>query len=257
MSHDVKKFKLLKKIVGIFGYKIIDKSSAKTERLIDNFTLKIENILDKLINQNKINKILQVGANDGKSDDFLFKNLNKNSDAILIEPMNDAFIKLNENYKEFKKVKCLNLALGLDNNKKNIFSVDPKYFEFYKNKYKDKNVNWLNVLASFHKEHLINHGIKDKHITSKNIQCTTFKNLLDEYNYHNLDLLITDTEGYDITLINNFIETIKTKPIIIFEWIHGKEDEVNLLLKKLKNNNYVFFKIGRDLVCFQKDYKFS
>ena len=130
MSHDVKKFKLLKKIVGILGYKLIDKSSAKSERLIDNFTLKIENILDKLINQNKINKILQVGANDGKSDDFLFKSLNKNLDAILIEPMNDAFIKLNENYKEFKKVKCLNLALGLDNNKKNIFSVDPKYFEF-------------------------------------------------------------------------------------------------------------------------------
>jgi len=42
MSHDIKKYKLLKKIVGILGYKLIDKSSAKTERLIDNFTLKIE-----------------------------------------------------------------------------------------------------------------------------------------------------------------------------------------------------------------------
>ena len=63
-----------------------------------------------------------------------------------------------------------------------------------------------------------------------------------------------DTEGYDCKLINNFIETINIKPIIIFEWIHGDKLEINNLLSKLKNLNYNFMKIGRDLICFQRDY---
>ncbi len=34
----LKKNKLLKKIIGILGYKIIDKESAKTERLIESLS---------------------------------------------------------------------------------------------------------------------------------------------------------------------------------------------------------------------------
>jgi ABC-type Fe2+-enterobactin transport system substrate-binding protein len=94
LSHDLIKFKFLKKIIGSIGYKLIDKKSAKTERLIDNLSVKVENIILPLIDKKKINKIIQVGANDGKSDDFLFKCINKDLDAILIEPINDALFKI-------------------------------------------------------------------------------------------------------------------------------------------------------------------
>lgn len=257
MSHDVKKHKFLKKIIGAIGYKLIDKKSAKTERLIDNFIFKIEDFLKVLINKKKINKILQIGANDGKSDDFLYKSFNKDLKAILLEPMEDAYASLQKNYKLFHKVKCLNLALDIKDHEKKFFSVNPKYSEFYKKKYNDKNVEWLNILSSFHREHLVKHGIKEKHIISKNIQCISFKSLIEKYDYQDLDLLIIDAEGYDCTLVNNFIETVDMRPLIIFEWIHGKDDEVNKLLKKLIENNYEFFKIGRDLLCFQKDFLFN
>lgn len=257
LSHDVKKFKLLKKIIGAIGYKLIDKKSAKTERLIDNFIFKIEDFLKVLINKKKISKILQIGANDGKSDDFLYKSFNKDLEAILVEPMKDAYASLQKNYKSFHKVKCLNLALDIKDHEKKFFSVNPKYSEYYKKKYNDKNVEWLNILSSFHREHLVKHGIKEKHIISQNIQCISFKSLTEKYGYQDLDLLIIDTEGYDCTLVNNFIETVDVRPIIIFEWIHGKEDEVNKLLKKLIENNYEFFKIGRDLICFQKNFLFD
>ena len=56
MSHDLKKFKFLKKIIGSIGYKLIDKKSVKTERVIDNLSVKIENILQTLINKKKLIK---------------------------------------------------------------------------------------------------------------------------------------------------------------------------------------------------------
>ena len=77
MSHDLKKFKLLKKVIGSIGYKLIDKKSSKTERFLDSSSIKVEDIIKPLIVKKQINKIIQVGANDGLSDDFLLKCLIK------------------------------------------------------------------------------------------------------------------------------------------------------------------------------------
>ena len=252
MSHDINKLKFLKKIIGSIGYKLVNKNSVKTERIINNFSVKIDDILQSLVRKKKIKKIIQVGAHDGKSDDFLFKCFNDDLEALLIEPIEDAFINLEKNYKNFKKVKCLNLAVDINNQKKEIFSVNKNYYEFYKKKYKKLNVDWLSVLSSFDKQHLIDHGIKKNHISSKLIKCQTFNELINNYNYQELDLLIIDAEGYDFLLVNNFLETINIRPIIIFEWIHFKNYEIEKLLIKLKNLNYNFLQIGRDLVCFQK-----
>ena len=256
MSHDIKKHKLLKKIIGLLGYKLIDKKSVKTERLIDSFSLKIEDILKPLIKKEKIKKIIQVGANDGKSDDFLFDCLNNDIEAILIEPIEDAFVKLKKNYNNFQKVKCLNLAVDITNKNKEIFSVNKKYYDFYKKKYNDINVEWLNILSSFNKRHLIGHGIKDKHIVSKQIECKTLTELINQYNFQNFDLLIIDVEGYDVILLNDFLKTVNLKPMIIFEWIHAQKNEIEKLLIELEGLNYKFLRTGRDLVCYQKGYLF-
>ncbi len=256
MSHDIKKFKLLKKIIGAIGYKLIDKKSAKSERIIENFSLKIEDILKHLIRKKKIKKIIQIGANDGKSDDFLFNCFDDNLEAILIEPIEDAFKKLEKNYENFVKAKCLNLAVDIDNKSKEIFCVNRKFYEFYKKKYNEVNVEWLDVLSSFNKKHLINHGIKEKHIVSKFIECKTISELINQYNFQNFDLLIIDVEGYDLVILNNFIQTINIKPMIIFEWIHAQKNDIEKLLIELEGLNYKFLRIGRDLICFQRDFLF-
>lgn len=256
MSHDLKKFKFLKKIIGSIGYKLVDKKSLKTERFIDNLSVKIENIIQPLIDKKKINKIIQVGANDGKSDDFLFKCLNTDLNAILIEPINDAFLKLKKNYEQYANVNCLNLAVSIENGSREIFSVNSDYYEHYKKKFQKTNVDWLNILSSFDKNHLINHGIKQHHIKSSNINCITFSKLINDYDYYDVDLLIVDTEGYDVDLVNNFVETLAIKPMIIFEWIHAEKNEIELLLSRLEKLNYQFLKLGRDLVCFQREFIF-
>jgi len=252
LSHNVKKFKLLKKLIGFLGYKLIDKRYVKLERSIEKKLINVDDFLSPLIEKKKIKKVIQVGANDGKSDDFLFKFLIQGLEAILIEPIDDAFKKLEVNCKSLNKVQCLNKAIDITNHEKKIFTIDLNYSDYYKRKYNDNNVDWLSVLSSFDKKHLIKHGIKKNHIISKKISCITFQKLIEDFDYNDLDLLIVDTEGYDCTLINNFIDTINLKPLIIFEWIHAKDSEIIKLLDKLKYKNYYFIKIGRDLICYQK-----
>ena len=71
MTHDVKKNKLLKKILGALGFKIFPKETIKTERFIESSSINSGDLIKLLINKKKINNIIQIGANDGKSDDFL------------------------------------------------------------------------------------------------------------------------------------------------------------------------------------------
>ena len=64
--------KLLKKICGVLGYKLIEKNVVKNQRFLTDYSiLNISKILNSIIINNQIKHIIQVGANDGKSFDEL------------------------------------------------------------------------------------------------------------------------------------------------------------------------------------------
>jgi len=257
MSHDLKADKFLKKILGSLGYKIFPKNTVKTERFIESLSVNCADLIKLLIDKKKINNVMQVGANDGKSDDFLRSSINKDTKVILVEPIESAFLDLKNNYSNFTNVEFVNKAIDIEKGKKKIYSVNPTHYDYYKKKYKSNDVSWLTVLASFEESHLINHGVKSNHIHSTDVDCTTFKDLIGQYNFNKLDLLIIDTEGYDSILVTNFIQSTNIKPVIIFEWIHMKINDAQDLIELLKVNNYKFLKVGKDLICLQNSFIFS
>ena len=60
-------FKLLKKICGLIGFKLVDKNLIKNDRLISKFSYhNINTLIDQLFSNGLINSIIQIGANDGK-----------------------------------------------------------------------------------------------------------------------------------------------------------------------------------------------
>ena len=254
MSHDLKADKFLKKILGSLGYKIFPKDTVKTERFIESLSINCGDLVKLLIDKKKINNVMQVGANDGKSDDFLRSSINKDTKVILVEPIESVFLDLKNNYSDFTNVEFINKAIDIKKGKKKIYSVNPSNYDYYEKKYQSQDVSWLTVLASFDKNHLINHGVKLNHIHSTDVDTTTFNDLIEQYNFNELDLLIIDTEGYDNVLVKNFIEDTNIRPIMIFEWIHMKETEAKHVIELLEANNYKFLKINKDLICIQNNY---
>ena len=98
-------FKIFKKIAGIFGFKLIDKDLIKNDREMGKYSsFSIENTLENLFSDRKINFLIQIGSNDGKRFDTINKFIKKYSPkSILVEPIKKDFEELKKNYKGSKR----------------------------------------------------------------------------------------------------------------------------------------------------------
>ena len=237
--------KILKKFSGIFGYKLLPKNYIKNKNYLSRFSsLNLEKIISNLVEKKIINSLIQIGANDGVSHDHLHNIIKKfKLESLLLEPINKYFLDLMKNYSNYKNVRFENSALSINNEILFLYKVNPEYF----NKYGTLS----NGISSFYKEHLLKHGIKKNHIIQEKVNQISFDELLKKYNINSFDLLLIDTEGYDCHIVNDFFLKIpKIKPIIIFEWSHIKNDELENTLNAIINKNYSFFPIGDDIFCF-------
>jgi len=244
------KHKVLKKILGVLNYKLVDKNFFKNNRLISNNSiLNIENLIQKIF-KNKINQLIQVGANDGERFDILNKFIKKNkTKSILIEPIKKNFVNLQKSYKNYKFVKLENVAISVNNEINYLFKVDEKFLKFY-----DYHIPGI---TSFNKDHLIKHGVNKTHIVREKVRTISIKNILKKYNIKKLDLLFIDTEGYDGKIVLDFLKIENLKPIIVFEFIHIENIIFQKVVKRLKYKKYKFFPISENLICFPKNKFFS
>jgi len=239
------KHKILKKILGILNYKLIDKNFFKNNRLIANSSnLNLENFL-KAIFKNNIKQLIQIGANDGKRFDILNKYIKSNrTKAILIEPIRKNFEELKVNYQKLSYVKLENSAISVNNEINYLFKVDEKYLKYYS--------NHVPGITSFNKQHLINHGVKKKHITKEKVISSSIKKIIFKYKLKSLDLLYIDTEGYDGKIVLDFLNSKLFSPIIIFEYIHINNKIFEKVINKLLKCKYKFFAINENLICLPK-----
>ena len=237
--------KILKKFSGIFGYKLLPKNYIKNKNYLSKFSsLNVEKIISNLVEKKIINSLIQIGANDGVSHDHLHNIIKKfKLESLLLEPINKYFLDLMKNYSNYKNVRFENSALSINNEILFLYKVNPVYF----NKYGTLS----NGISSFYEEHLLKHGIKKNHIIQEKVNQISFDELLKKYTINSFDLLLIDTEGYDCHIVNDFFLKIpKIRPIIIFEWSHIKNDELENTLNAIINKNYSFFSIGDDIFCF-------
>ena len=235
--------KIFKKIVGLLGYKLVEKNLIKNRRFVNSKSfLNLNFILKKVFENHKINCLVQIGANDGQRFDELNKFIKKHKiKSILVEPIIEYFEDLKKNYKNFENVHFENSAITADNKEREIFLVNKKNLQNY-----DEHVRGIN---SFDKNHLIKHGVNSNHIIKKKINCISISSLLIKYNISNLDLLFIDAEGYDADILLDFLNNSKQEPIIIFEYVHIKNDVLKNLINKIINKNYSYFDVNENLIC--------
>ena len=244
------KNKLLKKFCGILGYKLIEKNLIKNNRILSEVNaLNLNAVLKILFDNYKIDQIIQIGANDGQSFDELNYFIVKNkTNSILVEPILENFKKLEINYKNLDFVKLENSAISIKNEVSKLYKVDSKYLNLYG--------GHIPAIPSFNKEHLINHGVSSRHIISEVINPITIKELIFKYQVENLDLLFIDTEGYDGKIVHNFLDNSNLRPFIVFEYVHIQNITFLNLTKELVKQNYSFFNVSENIVCFPNEKKF-
>ena len=241
--------KILKKIVGIFGFKLVDKNLIKNERLINSYSkIDINFFLQSLINFKNNLEIVQIGASDGITDDFLNKYI-KSYDlkCLLVEPIKESFEVLRKNYQNCSNVSFENSAIDSVDGKRNIFQVGKEFIKLYG--------NHIPYLTSFNEQHLTKHGVRRRHITKTEINILSPTTLLNKYKIKSFDLLVVDAEGFDNVIVENFLKLEINRLVIIFEWIHIDKRELEDLCEKFSKKNYKLFKVEKDLLCIPNNIK--
>ena len=125
--------KLLKKLIGILGYKLINKNSVKNERLLGSYNyLNLPKILEYLTKNELVQSIIQIGANDGNRFDDLNIFIKKYKiKSILVEPIKENFEELKKNYSNIENIIFENSAISVGNEISFLYKVKSDYLDQY------------------------------------------------------------------------------------------------------------------------------
>ena len=194
--------------------------------------------------------VVQIGSNDGKTGDPLFKLIKKNKHwrSLFVEPVPFIFNRLKQNYLNETRFKFENSAIN-DGKEQNFYWVDPVAQESIKNL-----PSWYNQLGSFNKEHILKHldGQLEPFIKMSKIHSLKLTQLFDKYQLYKIELLHVDTEGYDWKIISQLDFSKLIPSIILFEHVHLKKEE-NLQALKFLLSNYHIFSFKGDYLCLKRD----
>jgi len=160
--------------------------------------------------------IIQIGSHVGKSRlDPIFLDVNEKTKLFLVEPVPFLFKQLQDNYrnkmKDTSNIVFINKAVSnfvgeiemTIPSEKNDFSVLP---------------DWVSELASINPDHVTRHL---SHVITEKIkvETTTLDKIINDYNIQDIELLNTDTEGHDYTILMDYSFRIKPQRVL-FEHKH-------------------------------------
>lgn len=191
-------------------------------------------------------KVVQVGANDGITNDPIHKFIKRDGwEGVLLEPQKYVFEKfLQPLYSKTRGIITVNAALDRTDGYKPVYKISAS------------NSRWATGLTSFNREVLekaLSSGYIEKQakkeglriedsaaslITEEKVECISPETLITRYNLDRIDWLQIDTEGYDYEIIKMFnIE--KTKPcVIVYENLHLPEEQKKECREMLEKNGY-------------------
>jgi FkbM family methyltransferase len=130
----------------------------------------------------------------------------------MIEPVSYLFNELKKNYKSYKNVVCLNIAVS------NYNGFIDMYIPSQDNDF-SKLVGYTSQLGSVNKTH-VSTFVPECKVDSIRVECKTLNTLIKEYNIKQLEYLYTDTEGHDYDILME-LDLLSIRPKnIIFENKH-------------------------------------
>jgi FkbM family methyltransferase len=181
--------------------------------------------------------ILQVGANDGIFSDPLYPFFLRHPHVrgILIEPQREPFDKLVELYRDNANVTCVNTAIAPEAGEITLWSVDLGSDPFGKSLARAKPERFS--YAMWRRPHLRLKGYKVVH---EIVPAVTLKEAIEGQSIDpgKIDALFTDTEGSDIEVVNQLLETGARPQVIQYEHVIASDDAVLDINQRLAEHGY-------------------
>jgi FkbM family methyltransferase len=196
----------------------------------------------KMAGEANIKTFVQIGSNDGLKNDPLHWYIKKNNwKGILVEPDKANFTKLRDNYSQVNGLHFENAGIGPERGEmifyrlKDITNSEP---------------GWYDQVGSFDKETFIKnieHGKElNKRITTDSLPVITFYDLLQKYNYREIDLLHIDTEGFDYKILRSIDFSKYNIRLVIFEGEWMTRSELKEIIQYLRKFKYRMYRSGID-----------
>jgi FkbM family methyltransferase len=159
--------------------------------------------------------------------------------GVMMEPQLKPYQKLAREYTEQQQLTILNAAISDKDGTAKLFVIG-----------NDNVPEWAKSIASFSKQNILKHSYLipglEQMIYETEIKTISFQSLFDNYSIKELDLLQTDTEGYDASILRMFPFDIFKPAIIHFESKHISKDELERTLDLLIAKGYLIQRDGEE-----------
>lgn len=211
--------------------------------------------LDKIYKLKNSLRILQVGANDGKQFDPIYKYVksHNNINGIFIEPLIEYFSTLVNNYKEKTGSVFLNVGISDADGSAKIRFVDPMAIS------RGTVPAWAAGIGTV--EHMRNAidgvglsaGVEvdfSKIILSRTIPVLALNTLLSLPFCHNIDVYISDCEGHDGKILLSADQALFKPSIIFMESMLMDAAELSEVQARLTSWGYLVQDDGVDLLAY-------
>lgn len=230
----------VKKSINVLGYEIY-KSKSRESRFSElSF---FEGVLEVFyLAYPKIN-ILQIGANDGITDDPIYRFVTTHSgigSVVLVEPQQELIDKLRANYLGRDNVTVLNCAIDGERDERALYRIKPEYWFAY------KGITGSGV-SSFRKDYLLRKAkLLPRHIYSEaeeaiesiQVPCCKIDDLVGHLDDSGQMVLQVDTEGHDDNVIYTLDLGKKCPVAINYEYNHLSSARLEHLHKHLARHGY-------------------
>jgi len=212
-----------------------------------------EFVIHSLLQSDPESEVVQIGAFDGKSNDFLFEAIRQFPvKTVLVEPQPEAFRLLCQNYEDQKNVIPVNAAMSWKDETLSLFRIKTEFHSAFR---------LAPQLASFDRQHLLNalfvphlKGLPDDRemcVEAIDVEGISFATLLTRYGLSRVDILQIDTEGFDFEVLK-MIDFKSVKPKVInFEIVHLSFEDLNAAIELLVSHGYRTMRYGINMLAMQ------
>jgi FkbM family methyltransferase len=213
---------------------LVEKTPYRLRKILPNSTLDaVELALTCYWESNPQATLVQIGACDGVTNDPISGFIQRRSiNAVLVEPIEHSFQKLEAVYGGIPSVKLVQAAIALQDGTATFYKVREA------GRWADSTLapQW----SSFNKQHLLKHGVKENEIEAITVPCLSLRSLMARFDLDKIDFLQVDTEGFDGTVVAMALNLPHLPDCINFENAHLNSDERESLFRDLNASEYVW-----------------